>query len=578
MQKISITAPKSELRATIETLYDLGVLDIEDHDGDLETGSPFEESERLSTQLVKTRSVLSKLPETKKSQDKNIQDTLEALQGLQEEVKTLEEDKGDIKSEISRLKEKIRYFNQFRGIELNYEDLLGTETLDVFTGKISAERLREETGDIKAYQGDNITAIVYKKDNKDVEKAINRTKKKEVSLQYTDKKGSIEEIISKLKEEKEDKKQSLEEIDHKLQELADEWFTPLKETENFLTKKVEKTEAPIYFATTERAFIAEGWVPKEKYPKLERILKNEIDSIHVSEEDGDNPPVEYNNNKVVEPFESLTDLMARPKYGELDPSFMILLTFPIMFGFMIGDAGYGITSAIVFYGGMKMFPGAAEIFKSLLWCSGFTIFFGLLYGEMFGFQIYESPFYRAYYWSEILYIAAAIGAAHVNIGILLGAYNEYIKHGLLAAILEKGSWIALQISAAIWFFLGTSIGAPLVLLSLIMLYKGEGIEGLVEIPSIISNILSYLRLFGVSMAAYMLATTANSLADPAFAAGGMMGLAGGTLILMVGHTINTFIKIMEGFLQGIRLHYVEHFNWYYEGGGRKYNPFGSKNN
>jgi V/A-type H+-transporting ATPase subunit I len=33
---------------------------------------------------------------------------------------------------------------------------------------------------------------------------------------------------------------------------------------------------------------------------------------------------------------------------------------------------------------------------------------------------------------------------------------------------------------------------------------------------------------------------------------------------------------MEGFLQGIRLHYVEMFGKFYEGGGKKYAPFGAR--
>jgi len=109
-----------------------------------------------------------------------------------------------------------------------------------------------------------------------------------------------------------------------------------------------------------------------------------------------------------------------------------------------------------------------------------------------------------------------------------------------------------------------------------MLYKGEGIEGIVEIPSLISNILSYLRLFGVCIAAYTLAGTVNQMANPMLASGSLMGIAGGVLIMIVGHTLLTFIKIMEGFLQGIRLHYVEQFGWFYSGGGRKYSPFGGE--
>lgn len=574
MQKISVTAPKKNLRTVIELLHSQGVMDIDEYDGELDTGSPFEESDQLSNQLVKTRSLLSKLPETEKERTKEIQETLESLEGIQEELNQLEEEKTKKESEIKKTQQKAQYFKQLKGIELDNEDLQGTENLEVFIGKINAPKLRNKLKNVEVYQGKNLTALAYHKDNKEAEKTTNELKNSETNLKYKEETGSIKQIIKQTQETKKSQKTELEEINNKIETLADEWRPSLEETEEFLRKKVEKTEAPIYFATTQHTFVAEGWVPKEQLNELKNALTDKIDSIHIEELEGDNPPVDYDNNKIVEPFESLTDLMARPRYGELDPSFMILLTFPLMFGFMIGDVGYGITSAIVFLAGMKMFPQASEIFKSLLWCSGFTVLFGIIYGEFFGFQFYESPMYRGDIIQELMYVGIAIGVAHVNIGLLLGAYNEYIKHGLKAAILEKGSWILLQMAVVAGFLINGTLGGVIALLSVAMLYKGEGIEGLVEIPSLLSNILSYMRLFGVTVAAYMLANTVNQIAQPAFATNTLFGLVLGTLILLGGHTMNTFIKIMEGFLQGIRLHYVEHFNWYYEGGGRKYNPFG----
>jgi len=49
----------------------------------------------------------------------------------------------------------------------------------------------------------------------------------------------------------------------------------------------------------------------------------------------------------------------------------------------------------------------------------------------------------------------------------------------------------------------------------------------------------------------------------------------GVLILVIGHALNTFIKMIEAGLQGIRLHYVEFFTKFFEGGGQYYRPFGT---
>jgi V/A-type H+-transporting ATPase subunit I len=265
-----------------------------------------------------------------------------------------------------------------------------------------------------------------------------------------------------------------------------------------------------------------------------------------------------------------------------------------MFGFMIGDAGYGLTSLAVFYAAYRMFPAAEDIFKSLMYASVATIIFGLAFGDAFGFILFghhselahatgihlfeQIPilFHRAEHLGEVFKIAAIFGVFHVNAGYLLGAYNEYIRHGLKEAFLEKGSWLIIELGAAAWYLHGMHMGLPLFAVGLFALYVGEGIEGVVEIPSLLSNILSYLRIFGVAVAAVSLAAVVNAMAAPLFQMGSTAGFIGGITVLVIGHVFNTFIKIMEGFLQGIRLHYVEMFTKFFEGGGRKYVPFGRR--
>ncbi len=589
MTKVSVTGSKNQLQKVIDTLYELELLDIEDYEGgELEKGEPFEDAEDISELLVDVRSILSKLPDSEVVEEKSVSlgDIQENLGEIKSEVDRLEDRRDEIEKERSRLEDQEEFFSRLRGTDLTYEDLQGTDSLEVFIGRMDVDRFKKETGSShEILQGEDSEIVFYRREDAgEVEKVLREVSDEQYSLVDTDFTGTIEEILQAIEYRREELEEEIDAIEEGFKNLAKKWGGKLENAESFLAEKVEKSEAPIRFATTKRTFIAEGWVPTDSLDQLRKRLNEENgDKIHIETEEGENPPVKQENNQVVEPFESLTDLVDVPRYNEVDPSFLILLTFPLFFGMMIGDAGYGISSAIVFFAGMKMFPKASELFKALLWTSAATLLFGLLYGEMFGFRIYESPFYRAYYWTEILYLTVLIGLAHVNLALLIGAYNEYVRHGLLAAVYEKISWILLQAALVAGYLTGVLYGSTAgwgVLLglgvpSLMMLYKGEGIAGIVEIPALISNILSYLRLFGVCMAAYTLAGTANAIASPAYASGTLMGIVAGTLILMVGHTILTFIKIMEGFIQGIRLHYVEMFGWFFEGGGRKYAPFGA---
>lgn len=585
MTKISVTAPKTQMENVVDSLHSLGLMDFDEYSGELETGSPMEGSEDISQLLVDLRSILSKL-DVEEEVEASISEIRDAVPEVNGKLKETEAEISRLESEKERSKDLRKSYSQIEGANVNLKELEDTESLEYKVLKFDEEEFAKDYGrkNYDVFHGKNASVLVYmKKDEGKIEESLQGLIKKTFEIPVRD--GTPRQIIKRTENDIRETEREIETEKKNIEEIEAEWGPKLKYVEDYLTEKIEKAEAPLNFGTTEKSFIVEGWIPSKNEGEVKKSLTAATSNkVHIETEEGEDPPVKYKNNKVVQPFESLTDLMARPKYGELDPSFMILLTFPLFFGFMIGDAGYGLSMSLVFYAAMKLFPQGADLFKALLWTAVSTFIFGLIYGEMFGFQIYESPFYRADWWTEIFYLTIGIGVAHVNLGLLLGAYNEYMHHGLLEAVFAKISWIFLQIAAVAGYLTyaaygtnpGLAVGAGMAVPTLLMMYKGEGIEAIVEIPSLVSNILSYLRLFGVCMAAYTLAGTVNAIAGPALASGTMMGLAGGTLILIVGHIILTFIKIMEGFLQGIRLHYVEQFNWFYHGGGRKYSPFGGE--
>ena len=603
MTKISVTGPKKNLEDVIEELHRLQVMDINQYEGELETGEPGEEAEEISQLLVDVRSLISKLPDVDADeQPYSIGSMQENLGEITDRIEELDSEEEELERELDEIKENRKFFRSLKGSGLEYRDLKESERLDVWTGRIDFDKFYSNitTDRFEIFEGESASAVIYSKDkSRQVEKAISEASKEQMPIPHTeiDERKTVGQIFKEIEQRKESIKYEIEQVEDERENLAEEWKGRLHYIENFLTEKVEKAEAPLKFATTDHAFIAEGWIPSSEYEELEENIADvSKGNIHIQKEEAqedEEPPVKHENNRFVQPFESLTDLVSVPRHNELDPSAVLMLTFPLFFGFMIGDAGYGFTSLAVFYGGYKIFPKGADIFKSLMYASVATIIFGLAFGDAFGYVIFghhselaavtgihlfeQIPiiWHRAEHLGQVFTISALIGLVHVNIGYGIGFYNEYVKHGVKEAFLEKGSWFFLQVGALLAVMYGFTVGLPVMALSLVTLYLGEGVEGIVEIPSLIANILSYLRIFGVSVAAVALAVVVNSIASTAYGAGGATGLIFGTLILIVGHIFNTFIKIMEGFLQGIRLHYVEMFGKFLEGGGKKYAPFGA---
>jgi len=188
-------------------------------------------------------------------------------------------------------------------------------------------------------------------------------------------------------------------------------------------------------------------------------------------------------------------------------------------------------------------------------------------------------------------IAIVIGVVHVNLGLIIGFVNE-LRNGLVVAFLRKGSWVLLEIAvltlalgygvlanlAAIsWLsalpVIHVAFGWSLFCLALIGIWLGEGAKGFLETPMLFSNILSYLRLVALGLSSVFLALVVNEMAMGLFDKGGLWILVG-IVILLVGHTINLVLGLLGPFLHSLRLHYVEWFTKFYEGGGKPYVPFG----
>jgi len=181
-----------------------------------------------------------------------------------------------------------------------------------------------------------------------------------------------------------------------------------------------------------------------------------------------------------------------------------------------------------------------------------------------------------------MYTAIAIGLIHVNWGLIAGFVNINKEHGLKHAIFEKGSWFVLEAGAAMLalsYFniikLTPLIGWLFLAGSLIMLYKGEGVKGIIELPTIFTNTLSYLRLMAIGLSSVSIAVVVNKTAEGFFHEGGLLILAG-ILILLTGHVLNIILGLFGSFLHSLRLHYVEFFSKFFQGGAEKYRPFGAK--
>jgi len=178
---------------------------------------------------------------------------------------------------------------------------------------------------------------------------------------------------------------------------------------------------------------------------------------------------------------------------------------------------------------------------------------------------------------------------HINLGFVLGFFNELRHKGLFKAFAAKLSWILLEAGIAIAATskisgIPVAFGTVTAIAALVLIYIGESrkpldfeasIRSLIEVPGLFSNLLSYTRLMAVGLSSVSLAAVFNSIAMQS-AHGGALGMFIAVLILFIGHTINLALGLLGGFLHSLRLHYVEFFTKFFEGGAVQFKPFGAR--
>jgi len=383
-------------------------------------------------------------------------------------------------------------------------------------------------------------------------------------------------------------------IDADLLALSNTWYQELVVIKKQLANIHCELGAYRNFGTSEYTFVIMGWIPR-KFLKKTRTALHETFSDRVvvcelptTEKDMEDAPVFYDNPFWVKPFEFIMQLVAPPRYREVDPSPILAVFFPLFFGLMVGDIGYGLVIlalalAIRYrFAAMEFARNLADI---LIISSIPTIFFGYLFGEFFG-DLGETMgwihpvTFLGISWNRVeamipmLIVAIAIGVVHVVLGLVIGIRNAMItksrKH-----LLEKCGM--LMMIAGLVILMGMLTGVvpeaaiyPVIVLMVIalpLILMGAGVFGTIEVMSTVGNILSYARLMAIGMASVILAMVANRL-------GGAFEFAIiGIIVAILLHALNILLAMFSPSIHSVRLHLVEFFGKFYEGGGMVYRPF-----
>lgn len=381
--------------------------------------------------------------------------------------------------------------------------------------------------------------------------------------------------------------EKIERIDLELSALSQRWEGPLRALRCRIEDRLAQTAAADALFETRMTFLMVGWIPRASLPALgaalEAAFKGNVflEEIPIDRTEEDRVPVLLRNRRGMRPFERFTRLLPLPRYGTIDPTPLIALFFPLFFGIIVGDVGYGLlllAAAGMARRRLRADPLLADLSAILSWGALSTLVWGIAYGEFFGdlgdrLGFRPLLFHRMEDFLDLLFFAVAAGVGHLVLGIGLGCFiaaRRGRRSEALVRLLGLFVLAAFLVMAAgiigwaprrlIW------IGGGGMLVAASFLVGVGGGSALMELHNLI-NLLSYLRIMGIGVASAALAFAANRLAELP----GNLFL--GIVIAAFLHAINLAFAVLSPTIQSLRLHFVEFFENFFEGGGEAYRPF-----
>lgn len=409
---------------------------------------------------------------------------------------------------------------------------------------------------------------------------------------------------------------------------------------DYLTLRTDKYKVLDKVSVDDSVFVISGYIPETKAEGLKNKLESKFDTaVNLSDVDNesDEVPVAVHNNKLGMTMESITNMYAFPSHKDIDPSFIMTTFYYLLFGLMLGDAGYGLvmTFLCLFVKfKYKLEPRKRATVNYGLGCGLSTTFWGAMQNSWFG----DLPKWIAnglksneptdfisthhLYWfdplqntTRFLLLCFFIGILHLILANCINLYkmskqgmafegffevvpillilvgiipviNSYIGGGALAEIPSTQPIDnMINASAPVLYILliigaiGVVVGPAIVRIkqksSVGKVLGGLG-GGLYGLYNAASGYLGDILSYARLLALGLCTGVIASVINQLAATPGGGNWFLFIIIFIIGHTINLGINLIGAYVHTNRLQYVEFFSKFYEGGGKPFTPLSAQ--
>jgi V/A-type H+-transporting ATPase subunit I len=288
-------------------------------------------------------------------------------------------------------------------------------------------------------------------------------------------------------------------------------------------------------------------------------------------------PMVMNNPWWAKPFELFSSMLGTPSSEEADPSLMVAVLVPLLFGYMFGDVGHGLILATIGFVLQKRFP----ITRILIANGISSIIFGFLFGSIFGLEhvipaLWVHPIEQPLL---VMGVPLVAGVVILTTGLVLNAFEAYWRGearewlkvdaaimlmylSLIGLIVWTGS-IYIFLLSFVWYLTGSLSLAERIKPVTVVGALGALVEHLFQL---VINSISFIRVgafalahAGLSLAFFIMAESTTNL---------LLAF----VILLIGNVIVILLEGLVVTIQTTRLILFEFFIRFLRGSGRMFRP------
>jgi len=544
MSRLVAAGTRDQLKTAIDVAAGLSMVHINDYSSTeegLSMGSPIGESESISRRLTKMRGAAANLqaadqkellsaPEVRRTLSGPIDDFVDSALESFDELDAL-------RNESSQIDEEVEVLQMLAPLSLEIDLMGGYQNVTSFIGTVSSltksrpalAGLGDSAIHMSSEVGKSSVVAVFCRNTEASSVHEMLANEDFQAISVPDSEGLPSDRILQLQQRKAEITERAEELESKISDWSESNGGMLFGGMELLERDLELATAPIRVAVSDHAFVLDGWIRSDTAPEVEAALSGicthvsiekftlpaHSSHLHHDEDAPELPPIAFSPRNYSKPFEMLTDVMGRPAYGRIDPTFFMFLTYPLFFGLILGDMAYGLAVMGMAWFIWRRFP-INPMMKNVggfLFTIGLsTVIFGYIYGEFAGFEflphghcdiegvigvaqcdaahghygwdsahapwwvawmtnlypnggefyaVWEGPlnivlaypFHRVSSNLEnLILITIYMGVIHVFLGLVLGFRDIYKAHGFVDALFEKGSWMTVLIGGFIFAY------------------------------------------------------------------------------------------------------------------------------